>query len=246
MEETDLNFIRESVSLRQRVVECLRDAILYGKFAPGQKLVERDLCNMLDVSLSLLREALQQLQAEGLIVTVIHKGPSVATMSAQDAANIYQIREALEAMAAQGFANNASDVEVARLRSRLEDLKKLGESASSKDLVVTKNAFYDTLLNGCGNQVIGQVLTHLNNRATLLRRWSMSTPGRLPKMLAELELVVVAIENRDGPNAGSLCARHVRNAAAVVQEHFRLPEQTTRDVPEAPLILAGAERVRAA
>ena len=95
----DLHIPRQNSSLRQQVTDRLRDAVLSGMFEPGMKLVERDLCEMLGISRTVLREALQHLGAEGLITNVPHKGPMVATITAQEARDIYAVRGALEALA---------------------------------------------------------------------------------------------------------------------------------------------------
>lgn len=216
-----LEVSRQAVSLRQQVTDRIRNAILEGHFAPGQRLVERDLWQSMGISRTLLREALQHLQAEGLIDIVPHRGPSVTRLSAEDARELYEVRGALEALAGAGFARNASDEQVAALREALEFLKTPPASASTRALLAAKNAFYEILLAGCGNRVIGQMLTRLNNRITLLRRISLSSRGRLPLTIAELERVVQAIERRDADEAGSACTLHVERAAAVVMDSFR-------------------------
>lgn len=216
----DLDLSREVVSLRQRVTDKLRQAILAGRFGPGQRLIERDLWQSLGISRPVLREALQHLQAEGLISMVPHKGPVVASLSADEARELYEVRGALEALAGAGFARNASDEQIARLRKALEFLRVPDASASTEALLAAKNAFYDILLEGCGNRVIGQMLTQLTNRVTLLRRLSLGKPGRLPDTLAELEAIVTAIEARDPARAGALCAAHVACAAEVVRNSF--------------------------
>lgn len=216
----ELDLSREVVSLRQRVTDKLRQAILAGNFKPGQRLVERDLWQSLGISRTVLREALQHLQAEGLITTVPHKGPVVATLSADEARELYEVRGALEALAGAGFARNASNEQVARLRAALEFLRTPQASDSTESLLAAKNAFYAILLDGCGNRVIGQMLTQLNNRVTLLRRLSLGKPGRLPDTLVELEAILQAIEARDADRAGELCAAHVARAAEVVRNSF--------------------------
>jgi hypothetical protein len=90
-------------------------------------------------------------------------------------------------------------------------------------LLAAKNAFYAILLEGCRNRVVGQMLTQLNNRVTLLRRLSLGRAGRLPETLAELEAIVQAIEARDAKRAGRLCAAHVARAAKVVRSAFPDP-----------------------
>jgi len=216
----DLDVSRDVVSLRQRVTDKLREAILAGRFAPGQRLVERDLWQSLGISRTVVREALQHLQAEGLIRIIPHKGPVVTTLSAEEVRELYVVRGALEALAGEGFARHASDAQVARLREALEFLRRPEASASTETLLSAKNAFYAILLEGCGNRVIGQLLTQLNNRVTLLRRVSLGTAGRLPQTIAELEAVVAAIEARDPERARALCARHVENAAEIISKSY--------------------------
>jgi DNA-binding GntR family transcriptional regulator len=216
----DLDLSRESVSLRQRATDRIRDAILSGTFAPGQRLVERELWQSLGISRTVVREALQHLQAEGLITIVPYKGPVVATLSLQDANDLYAVRAALESLACAGFAEHASAEQVAALRGALDFLRTPQASSTPKALLDAKNAFYGILLAGCGNRVIGDVLTQLNNRISVLRRVSLGSPGRLPQTIAELEEVVSAIERRDGETAARLAAAHVQRAAEIVRQSF--------------------------
>lgn len=202
---------REATSLRERTTNMLRTAILDGVFAPGQKLSERELCESLDVSRSCLREALQHLQAEGLITNVAHKGPEVTSISAPEVRDIYEVRASLESLAGRGFALHASMAQRVALRAKLDELAQLGEDSAMR--LTLKNEFYDILVQGCGNAVASQMLKQLNNRVTVLRRISMSRPGRLPQTLKELHAIVSAIEAGDADGAASLCAIHVQKAS---------------------------------
>ncbi|MGB7480377.1 MAG: GntR family transcriptional regulator, partial [Burkholderiaceae bacterium] len=74
--------LRKPESLRSHVENFLRDAIMNGRFQPGERLRERELCELLDVSRPSLREALRRLEAEKLIKTVLHRGPVVAAIDA--------------------------------------------------------------------------------------------------------------------------------------------------------------------
>lgn len=205
---------REETSLRERTTNMLRTAILDGVFAPGQKLSERELCESLHVSRSCLREALQHLQAEGLITIVPHKGPEVTSISIPEVRDIYEVRASLESLAGRGFALNATDAQRMALRTKLKELAQLGEDGAMR--LAIKNQFYDILIDGCGNLVAGQMLKQLNNRVTVLRRISMSQPGRLPQTLQELDAIVSAIEQRDADTTARLCESHVKRAAESV------------------------------
>jgi len=118
-----IQFERPEVSLKKHVIDGLRAAIIDGIFVPGQKLVERELCAMFDVSRSLIREALQKLEAEALITIVPHRGPMVALMSPAEARAIYSVREALEALAGAGCARHATATDLAALAAALRQIE---------------------------------------------------------------------------------------------------------------------------
>lgn len=200
---------RDSASLREQVTASIREAILNGQLEPGQKLVERELCASLGISRTLLREALPQLQAEGLIKSVAHKGPSVALIDAEEVGEIYQVRRVLEGLAVREFALNATDNQVRQLRAQLAALRRPGPAGNLRDILIAKAGFYSVLFEGCGNKVITQTLTQLNNRVMLYKRLSLSVSGRLSEVIDELESVVSAIEARDAERAGELCEAHV-------------------------------------
>lgn len=220
MSDLDLHISREVSSLRQQVTDRLRKAILFGYFEPEERLIERDLCEKFGISRTLLRESLQHLQAEGLILIIPHKGPIVASVDADEAREIYQVREKLEMLIGEGFTLNATDGQVHRLRKALEYLKTPEATGNLQNMLEAKNNFYDIFFEGCGNRVAGKMMKLLNNRVTLLRRLSLAQPGRLPETLRELEAVVAAIEERDAVRAKELCAAHVVNAAKVVARSF--------------------------
>ena len=204
--------MREAASLRERVTVSLRDAILNGQLEPGQKLVERELCSALDISRTLLREVLPQLQAEGLIKSVAHKGPSVALIHADEVREIYQVRRVLEALAVREFTRNASDRQVKDLREQLSALKRPGAAANLRNLLLAKAGFYSVLFGGCGNRVVSQTLKQLNNRIVLYKSLSLSVTGRLAEVIKELDALVSAIEARDPEKASQLCDVHVLNS----------------------------------
>ena len=236
MTEPSLSISRESTSLRHQVTASLRKAILSGHFSPGDRLLERELCEQLDISRSLVREALQHLQAEGLITIVPHKGPMVARIDADEAREIYAVRQNLEGLAGEGFARQASAAQIAELRKALAHLATPEASSNTEVLLEAKNRFYSILLAGCGNRVVGQLLVQLNNRVTMLRRMSLSQPGRLPQTLAELEAIVCAIETRDTPLARELCTAHVARAAEIVLSSFLRSSTMPVDLTPADLM----------
>lgn len=210
-----IQFERSEISLKKQVIDSMRNAIIDGTFAPGQKLVERELCEMFDVSRSLIREALQKLEAEALITIVPHRGPAVADITLDEARSIYAVRQALESLAGAGCAQHASERDIAALRASLQRIAACQGTDDQKSLVHAKNEFYRVLLKCCGNPIVLEMLMGLNNRINSLRRFSMRHPGRLEHTIRELEEIINAIAKRDSKLAAKLCAEHVERAAAI-------------------------------
>lgn len=213
---------RSSTFLRQKVVDVLRQAITEGRFAPGTRLVERELCQLTGVSRTSVREALRHLEAEGLVKSVANRGPIVAELTIDDARAVYDIREALESLAARRFAELATDGEVEQLQEGQKELQAALANGDAAAMRVATNKLYEILLTGCRNSIICDVILGLQARVGFLRSKSVSHPGRWPLSVAEMEDIVKAIQRRDPTAAEQASARHVRNACsaalAVMQE----------------------------
>lgn len=204
---------RKAASLRQSVIENIRAAIALGHYQPGQRLPERDLCQLTGVSRTLVREALRQLETEGLISVIPHRGPFVARITPKDAQDIYQVRAELEGLASELFAQKASDAQLRAVRQAFEDLKAAYGQTEPLGRLEAKNRFYECLIKGSGNEALGSSLQLLNSRIMLLRATSLQAEGRLQDSLAELEELMEALSRREPERARAASVKHVRNAA---------------------------------
>jgi len=213
MSDLDLRVSKRSATLRGQVEDKLRAAISSGSFQPGQKLVERELCEKLGVSRPSLREALRQLEAEGLITLIPHRGPIVTTVDEEEAHQLYELRSLLEGFAAQRCAEAGSAEFKRALAEAVEDFAAVALSGQSVDLIESKSKFYDLLLEGSKNVYVRRTLESLYNRINLLRVTSMAQPGRIRHSIAELRDIVAAIQAGDGPRAAAACHLHIANAA---------------------------------
>src|SRR5262245_57775375 len=117
-----LSVSRPVVTLRTQAVEKLRQAIIDGHLVPGARLTERELCELLGVSRTLVRETLGQLEAEGWVENVPYRGPIVAATSADEARQLYEIRAALEGWAAKHCAEQATDDDLGELSALVDQL----------------------------------------------------------------------------------------------------------------------------
>jgi GntR family transcriptional regulator, trigonelline degradation regulator len=209
-----LRINRSKVTLRQQVLDALRNAILEFRFKPGDRLIERELCELTGVSRTSVREALRHLESEGLVHNVPNKGPIVATVGAEEAQRIYEVREALEGVAGRLFARRATDRQIAELRAATERLERAFATKDTREIVAEATRFYDVFLDGCGNALIRDMIRSLHARVVYLRATSMSQPGRAPGSLAEMHRIMEAISRRDADAAEEACKDHVRRACA--------------------------------
>lgn len=199
-------------TLRERVEDYLRNAIMQGVVVGGERLRENELCLKLAVSRSTLREALRTLEAERLITIEPHRGPSVAQVTEKAARDLYAIRALLEGLAAHEFARLASDVQVAQLREQVRQLHALHENDDRATLLDAKRSFYDVLLAGCGNDLVREMLLGMLSRISLLRATSFTRSERLVESLREIDAIYRCIEARDALGAQRAAQQHVRNA----------------------------------
>lgn len=201
---------RTPALIRSQVVENLRQAILDRRLAPGQRLIERELVELTGVSRTSVREALRELSAEGLVTAIPNKGMVVASVSAEEARQLYQVRAALEALAGRLFVEHATPAHRKALARALERIERL--TAKGSPVLAAKDAFYDALFEGGGNDALRSVAGSLHARVSVLRSLSLSVPGRGEHSLEELRAIVEAVQAGDADAAAAACARHVEEA----------------------------------
>jgi DNA-binding GntR family transcriptional regulator len=197
--------------LRERVVEVLRAAIRRGQFAPGERLTERKLGELVGVSRTVIREALRQLEADGLIDNIPYRGPTVAVYSRDQVIEIYDVRNALESHAAQLFAERATDAELKALKAVFAEIERLVGDEGERYLALI-DRFYEVLLAGAHNHLLEAMNESIRERARLMRNSATRHALHLADTIAEKGAIVAAIAARDPERARAASARHIAAA----------------------------------
>jgi DNA-binding GntR family transcriptional regulator len=220
---------REAQSLRSMTVTSLRKAILSLHFTPGERLTEKALCELTGVSRSLMREALRDLEAQGLINNVPHRGPVVATLTRRDAIEIYEVRSALEPMAARLFVERAGDEQVVALDKQVLQCQRAMEESDILNVIDALENFYLTLFAGAGNRTAAMLAHTLHTRASLLRAitFQQQTRADARRSVAYLRQIVAAIRNRNAEQAAEACLGQVKRSRQVAMNLLK-------DKPEPP------------
>ncbi len=220
--------------VREQVGSQLRQAIVTGQLAPGTRLVERELCSQLGVSRTSLREALRQLEGDGLVSHIPHKGMVVSALTWEEAEEIYQVRAVVEGLAGRLCAEEHAPATVAALQTAMAHLEAVSQTPDLSALIAAKEQFYQVLLRCSGNRTAGVVLQSLHDRIASLRALTLAQPGRAEASVAEMRTILEAIVAADGPAACQACITHVEQAARVAVAVLRRREHSLPFPHEVP------------
>jgi DNA-binding GntR family transcriptional regulator len=172
---------KSAAPLRRQVLDELRQSIIAGRLNPGERLVERELIAMMGVSRTVIREALRQLESEGLVAIVPNKGPIVRTLTVEEARDIYAIRSVLEGLAARLFVEQSDETQIIRIEQALSVVEKAYESGDAESMLETKNNFYEVLFEGAMSETLASMLAVLHGRIWRWRGLGLTHPNRSPE-----------------------------------------------------------------
>jgi len=212
--------VQRFAPIREQVAAIIRDAIVEMQLLPGQQLVERELCELTSASRPSVREALRQLESEGLVESKNGRGAVVASLTRSQAEQLYEVRAELEGMAAEWFAKRATPAQSEALHAALDRIE-AAAMADGERMRQAKDAFYRVLVEGAANPYLSEMLAGLQRRVTHLRALTLSSPGRPAQSLAEIKAIVDAIDARDPATAREIAVEHVRRAAEVALSFVR-------------------------
>lgn len=198
--------------LRELVFEALREAIIKGILKPGERLMEVQLAEEMGVSRTPVREAIRKLELEKLVIMVPRKGAYVADVSKRDAAEVFEIRRALEGLAAQLAADRATDDQLESLERYLFKISEAIEKGDLEETIKIDTLFHGELYKAANNERLGDMINNLREHIQRYRSTSLAHPGRMKQALIEHRKIVEAIGKRDPNIAKKLAEEHIVNA----------------------------------
>lgn len=194
--------------LRDQAYSVLKDAILSGKFAPGDHLVEVEIASFLGLSRSPVREAFRRLEQEGYL-RVTRSGVTVQQISSKDIHAIYMVRQRLEGMAASLAASRVSDKEVGQLRQALLLMERALDAKDEKRIIRSGNEFHALLYKLADNQYLVDLLMATYEKIRYFRTVNITLRQRGHSALEEHRAMVEAIAARDAASAERLAQDHI-------------------------------------
>lgn len=198
--------------LREVVCETLREAIVDGVLKPGERLMEIQLAEELGVSRTPVREAIRKLELEGFVVMIPRRGTYVADMSIKDINEVYEVRTALDVLAAGLAAERITEEELEQMERLLVQIGEYIEQGDMDKIVEVDSQFHDILYRASRNDRLVGIINNLREQLTRFRSISMSYPGRLKNTLEEHSRMVEALAARNSELAQQLAVEHMENS----------------------------------
>ncbi|NMA33089.1 MAG: GntR family transcriptional regulator [Clostridiaceae bacterium] len=209
----------QSSALHSRVYNQIRNDILNGVYEPGESLVEMKLSEELGVSRTPVREALRQLELEGLVQFVPNRGVTVRGISPQDIQDIYTIRMMIEGLAARWAAEKITPDEMEELREAVDLEEFYTVKCNYGNLLRFDTRFHDIIFKASKSTPLMHTLSTFHSYVQKARKVSMSSPERAAEVLSEHKAIMQAIIDRDADRAEKLMTEHVRNASLNLLKH---------------------------
>lgn len=198
-------------SLRKKVFLRIEEDIINGKYKTGEKITESQLSKDLEVSRTPVREAIRQLELEGLIETIPNKGIVVTGVTKEDIEDIYDIRVLIEGLAAKKAAIRINNEEIERLKEIIDLQEFYTMRNNTKGLVKMDSQFHETIFNASKSKTLSHVLSTFHHTLKKVRQDSF-VMDKKGEILEEHKIIYNAIVNKDFKLAEKSANNHVKLA----------------------------------
>lgn len=210
---------RDKYSLRGRVFQSIREDILSGRYEQNTELKEAAIGAELGVSRTPVREALRQLELEGLVTIIPNRGAYVNMITAKDVQDIYVIRSMLEGLCARWATQSITDEQL----DSMEETLCLSEYHTSKKnyekLYELDSLFHEQLYEAGGSRILNHILSDFHDYVKMVRKATISTSSRSVTSTEEHRAIFEAIKEKNPDKAEALAKEHVKHTIESIQAY---------------------------
>ena len=209
----------ESVSLSQSIFNKIRSDILTGVYRPGDELGEANLGKQFHASRTPVREALRQLEFEGLVTIVPNKSVIVRGVSVKDVKDIYAIRSRLESLCAGWAAVSATDEQIAKLEETVFLSDFHASRGELEQVHEMDNRFHELLYEASGSTLLAHTLLEFHQYIQAVRKASITNLARTGHSNAEHRAIMEAIKAHDAERAEALTREHIERTLENLKQY---------------------------
>ncbi len=199
----------DNYSLSSRVFHTIRENILSGKYVTDEELKEKLIGEELGVSRTPVREALRQLELEGLVTIIPNKGAYVVGISQKDIRDIYEIRSRLEGLCARWAADHITKEQLDELEENIYLTDFHSSKGNLQQVVELDNKFHEILYNASDSKELRHVLLDFHHYVQRVRKITLAEPARAANSNAEHRKIVEALRLHDADLAEKLANEHM-------------------------------------
>jgi DNA-binding GntR family transcriptional regulator len=208
-------------SLRENIVRMLEEAIYSGYLPPGSRLIESQLANKLEISRTPVREAILQLESEGLVRLIPNRGAFVNVYSIDEIDEIHIIFGALLGVAAGISVENIDEETLKQMEACIAEMDVCRDHANRKEWLVHNNDFHAAVIRPCKKKVLLKLIKHYTRQVGRYWYLTLSYPGSIELFNKEHKEILEAFKLRNPKMARELMENHVRSFREKVVESLR-------------------------
>ena len=216
--------MNEYLPLRDVVFNTLRQAILKGELAPGERLMEIQLAERLGVSRTPIREAIRKLELEGLVLMIPRKGAEVAKISEKSLRDVLEVRRSLEELAIELACQRMLPDAVEELEQRQEEFKHAVLNGNPMEIAETDEAYHDVIYKGTCNDRLIQMINNLREQMYRYRLEYIQDEDKRQILLLEHDHILEAVRRRKVEEAKEAMREHIDNQEITVSKNIKEQE----------------------
>ena len=212
--------MNEYLPLRDVVFNTLRQAILKGELAPGERLMEIQLAEKLGVSRTPIREAIRKLELEGLVLMIPRKGAEVAKISEKSLRDVLEVRRSLEELAIELACQRMSEEDIDNLQKAQDDFKAAISEGDAMKIAETDEHYHDVIYEGTQNAKLIQMLNNLREQMYRYRLEYIKDEDKRKILILEHERILKAVRERKVADAKEAMREHIDNQEITVAKNI--------------------------
>ena len=208
--------MEKHLTLREKILENIRDAIVSGSLKGGSRVSEPELAERYGISRTPIREAFRQLESEGYLTVIPRRGAVVSEFSPKDVEEFYAIKSIMEGYAARRACENLSEKDLDRLQGINNKLAELAKIGNINLFFKIHSDFHELFIKAADNEKLRELIARLVTKFQRLRFTSLSLPGRMVVSVQEHEKIIAAFRKKDADLAETLVRKNAEYGGQVL------------------------------
>ena len=212
--------IEAHLTLRERIVEFIKDAVITGRLKPGERVPESEIAEKFGISRTPIREAFRQLETEGFLTMTPRKGAIVSPITDKDVREFYAIKSLLEGYAAGKACNELTEKDLKKLENINKEMINYMDKKNVRMFFKLDNQFHDVFLHACGNEKLCTMTHQIVQQFERFRITALSLPGRMNNSVKQHEDIIDALQRREEGRVAKLVRENAESNCDVLVEEL--------------------------